>query len=297
MTVGAIYSEYFDNKTLSGTPRLTANDEQQIAVNVPLGTPAMPGFGNDTSARWTTTLTASAAGTYTLQVTDGAYDAVRIWVGTTQVHNDWPAAAAAAVAEVPVTLAAGVATPFKVEFADTSGEAKLSIAIKAPGATTAVPLLSPAPLPSAAPLPAVGTITGEFFNNKTLTGTPKITSTTLTRISVNVPAGVAAQPGFGPDTSARWTTTLTAQAAGTYDLQIEDAVYDGVRIWVGDQQVYSDWPAASAAATNHVSVTLAAGVATPLKVEFADTSGAAKLSLTVRTPGGDTFLPLPPPAG
>ena len=72
--------------------------------------------------------------------------------------------------------------------------------------------------------------------------------------------------GVGADHfSARWTGMITASTTATYTLAVETD--DGVRLWIGDRLVIDDWKG-QLVTRNEATVTLSAGVPTPIRFEY-----------------------------
>ncbi len=303
---GRVQAEYWKNRTLTGTP---ANVEvAPIALDLGTGAGPLPGYSSSSfSIRWSTMLTAPETGTYQLRLADATHDGVRIRVDGGLVLDKWADASGAQTYTVPVTLTEGRSVSFVVEFVDYSGAAKVDLSWSVPGSAVFVPI--PASAMTAGPaaaagagaggvvgMPAVGPITTRWWNNLDQTGGAAETSTTDTKIGLSF--GTADRPltGFGTsDWSVRWNTTLTAKGTGVHRLRITDGDRDGVRVFVGDFLVHDDWAGATAGATHEVSFTLTEGVATPVRVDFVDISGAAKLELAMQAPGAADFAPLPAP--
>lgn len=113
------------------------------------------------------------------------------------------------------------------------------------------------------------TFTGEYFDNQTLSGTPKLTRQDL---QVNfVWNNASPDPAIPIDHfSVRWTKTQNF-AAGVHNFLLKSD--DGMRFWIDNQLLVDDW-------TDHVvktytpSVTLSAG-SHIIKIEYYDNSGGA----------------------
>lgn len=89
--------------------------------------------------------------------------------------------------------------------------------------------------------------------------------------------------------SIRWTGLLRPAAPGTYDLLV--IANNGVRIWIDEKLVF-DAPNLSHN-RNGQRVALQLERPTPIRVDFWDTSGLAKMKLYWRTPRGSEDVPVP----
>jgi YVTN family beta-propeller protein len=137
---------------------------------------------------------------------------------------------------------------------------------------------------------AVGTgLTGTYFNNTTLTGTP-----VLTRIeAVDFGWGTAA-PGTGVNAdnfSARWTGTVAAATTGAYRFRtVSD---EGVRLWVNGVQVINNWVAHTSATNTSAVINVVAGQRYTITLEYFDVTGTATMRLRWQRPGTTTYVAIP----
>ena len=141
-----------------------------------------------------------------------------------------------------------------------------------------------------APAPTVGTgLTGRYFDNRTLSGTPVLTRTE----AVDFDWGTGS-PGAGVPAnnfSVRWSGTLVAQSAGNYSFQtVSD---DGVRVWVNGVALIDHWNDHGPATDTSAGITLAAGQVVSVVVEFYENGGGAVARLRWRTPGATTYAAIP----
>jgi beta-glucosidase len=123
-------------------------------------------------------------------------------------------------------------------------------------------------------------LTGQFYNNMTLSGTPVLTQNT-TNLDYNWNGG---SPGTGVNStgwSAKWTGTLKAPANGVYTFSTNSD--DGSRVFVNGQKIVDQW-GDQAAHTKSGSLTLASGQSVSIEVDYYQNSGGSNLDLTW-TPG------------
>jgi hypothetical protein len=137
-------------------------------------------------------------------------------------------------------------------------------------------------LGTAAVAPAQG-LKGEYFKgtSRDFVGAPALTRTEPVDFD-----WVGGEPavGFGVDNfSIRWTGSITAPATGTYIFRVW--IDDGARVWLNDNLIIDSW--VDQAATWHASgeVDLKAGTTYPIKVEFYEVGGEARVRLFWRYPG------------
>jgi hypothetical protein len=92
------------------------------------------------------------------------------------------------------------------------------------------------------------------------------------------------------DFSVRWTGYLRAPAAGKYTLGL--LVNDGARVYLDDQLALEEPKGTQKRKPTQATLTLTAGLH-PLRIEFWDTGGLAKIHLYWRTPGStaDEVIP------
>ena len=108
------------------------------------------------------------------------------------------------------------------------------------GAIAAISLIAlsvmlPARAPSASA--AAGTWTGQYFNNKTVTGTPVLTRDDGATLDFTWAGSAGA--GVNPDNfSVRWQKTDT-YAASTYRFTV--IADDGIRVWVDSTLILDQW--------------------------------------------------------
>jgi hypothetical protein len=133
-------------------------------------------------------------------------------------------------------------------------------------------------------IPPAGHWKGEYFNNKTLSGSPVMTrddGLAETKGSLIFDWGTAS-PGSGcgvpaDNFSVRWTVTTNLLAYGYYMFGVN--VDDGVRVWVNGQLVINKWFDHSTFGSYSAIVNLPAGTTT-IKMEYYNGTGAAMAKLS-----------------
>jgi RHS repeat-associated protein len=115
--------------------------------------------------------------------------------------------------------------------------------------------------------------------------------------SVNFDWGTGPAWGVGSDNFlVRWQGYITVPTSGTYYFgAISD---DGVRIWVNNTSMYTNWTVHSAGQSpdfglTPTPITLTAGSKVPIKVEYWESAGAAVMKLFANGPAGVGQVPVP----
>lgn len=211
---GSFTGTYFSNKTLTGAPVVTRND-QAINFDWGGGSPD-PLISNDNfSARWTKTET-FLEGTYEFTATGD--DGIRIFVDGFLILDKW-------IDQAPST--------FKVQKQLAAGEHTIVFEYYEAGGG-AVAKMNYAKVADTVPTDGY---TAEYFNNDRL-----IAPVTLTRTDVTVDfdwGGGSPDPLINANNfSARWTKTVAFEA-GTYQFAITGD--DGIRVLVDGVAILDKW--------------------------------------------------------
>ncbi|MCX5673341.1 MAG: PQQ-dependent sugar dehydrogenase, partial [Planctomycetota bacterium] len=106
---------------------------------------------------------------------------------------------------------------------------------------------------------------GQYFNNKTLSGTVvrQQTGAVIFNWGTRSPGTSVNADNF----SARWTGTVEASSTGVFRFQTK--ANDGVRLWVNGAQVINNWANHSTTATNNsAAVALTGGTRYPIVMEY-----------------------------
>ena len=128
-------------------------------------------------------------------------------------------------------------------------------------------------------------LAAEYFSTEDLSGAP-FTTRRDAQVDLNWARGdpVPGLPVF--HISARWTGELVAPTDGEYTLGVRGD--DGFRLFVGGQKVLDDWTV-HAPDTRSYTLTLKAGQAIPIRLEYFQAEGGAQVSLLWKQPGGTKF--------
>jgi subtilisin family serine protease len=228
--------EYFNNENLQGTPVLVRND-QHITFNWGDGSPNESVNNDHFSARWTRTVNFSQ-GTYFFRAWNN--DGMRIYIDGVKRFDGW---------DTPfdvrdgfyITLTQGNHN-IKVEYKEETGAAVAIVEWWVISSTptpspSLTPTLSPTPTPSPTPV-AYPDWKGEYYNNKTLSGSPTLTRNDQT-INFTWNEG-GPHPSINVDRfSVRWTRTYNLTSAGDYTFHAKTD--DGMKVWVGGALKLNVW--------------------------------------------------------
>jgi mono/diheme cytochrome c family protein len=139
------------------------------------------------------------------------------------------------------------------------------------------------------PSPTGTGLTGSYFNNITLSGSP-----VLSRIeAVNFSWGSGSPgPGVNADNfSVRWSGALVPSTSGSY--RIRTYSDDGVRVWVNGTQVINNWTDHSPTNNTSGNINLVAGQRYTITVEYYERGGGAVMQLRWRLPGSTAYNAVP----
>lgn len=245
-------AQYFNNKSLSGTPVLQ-RDEQNINWDWGYGAPAHGVNEDGFSARWTRNVNFGSAGNVRFSATMD--DGMRVWVDDVLIIDGWSNGALRTMSAERYMTSGD--HRIRVEYFD---DAFLAYARLTWGST------SPA---------TINNWRGEYFNNVNLSGSP-----VLVRDDANVdftwgngaPAGgIVNSDNF----SVRWTRNINFNA-GRY--RFSTYTDDGVRLWVNGILVIDQWRDQEAT-THSAEVTLPSG-SLPVRMEYYDRAGGAVARLS-----------------
>ena len=134
---------------------------------------------------------------------------------------------------------------------------------------------------------------GEYFLGREMSGSPVLTRTDAavefkwyrgSPTSDLVARGeVPADRAMGSDDfSARWTGELVPPASGDYELTVTGD--DGFRLWVDGKAMIDEWTTTSRARARSAHVTLEAGKAVGLKLEYFEAERDAEIRLSWKLP-------------
>jgi len=235
------YAEFFDNKTLSGSPVYTWVDPW-IGSDWGTGAPA-PGLSTEHfSIRWTRSLQLVDDGAY--QFCAMADDGVRIWVDNVLVLDEWHSNNGIAYCGSQRVLFKGT-HDIRVEYYEDGGGALIyvwweEVESLSPFVPVLAPSTTPVKTPSVSadgPSPFDGWY-GEYFGNRSLAGRPD---------KVRLDPWIGFEWGTGSPFSSgvvkeqfsiRWRRSARFEQGDYRFCAMAD---DGVRIWVDGTLVLDEW--------------------------------------------------------
>ena len=133
-----------------------------------------------------------------------------------------------------------------------------------------------------------GGLSGEYFSNTSLSGIPA-----LQRIdgSIDFDWGAGGPfDGISDNFSVRWSGFIVPQITGSYTFQVTGD--DGIRLWVDETQLIDAWRDQAPTSYTSGQVSLVAGFAYPVKMEFFENSGGAVARLYWKGPQDSSFVPI-----
>ncbi|WP_420643347.1 PA14 domain-containing protein [Candidatus Leptofilum sp.] len=239
--------EYFNNMSLSGNPVLV-RDDASINFDWGVGSPGATVVADQFSARWTRSLNfESGRYRFTAQVDDG----IRLWVNNQLIINQWVNGNTSYSAEIDLPNGS---IPIQMEYFENVGGAVAKLSwVKLSGS---------------------GNWTGQYFNNKTLSGSPVLTRNE-SQVNFNWGSGSPGTAVPSDNFSARWNRTLNF-AAGRY--RFTATADDGVRMWVNGQLIINGWK--DQVPTTYSGEIDLPGGSTPLQVEYYEATGGAQVQVS-----------------
>lgn len=264
-------ASYWNNTTLTGTPVLV-QEERNLAYEWGTGSPHPSVNSDNFSARWARYIDVTP-GEYTFVVTSD--DGIRVRVDGDLIIDAWWDHSATRFTGTK-TLTAGHHL-VEVEYYEKSGMAVASLSWQA----------GPPPITN---------WKGEYFNNKSLSGTPVVVRNDA---AINFNWGVES-PAAGvssDDFSVRWSQNLSL-AAGMYRFRM--TVDDGARLFVNGHTLIDAWK--SQAATEYSGDIYLPGGTVTVQMEYFDERGNAVARLVWEKAGSSpgpspTPTPIPPVTG
>jgi len=281
-------ASYWNNPTLSGVPVLTRMDPD-VNFSWGAGSPA-PQVDTDLfSARWTRTVQIPAAGPYRFSLNSD--DGVRLFIDGNLVINAWYDHGSSRTFLTTHILSPG-SHELRVEYYERRGAAAVRFGWHPAGMTPPNPLPTPLPSPPSPNPPSANLWRGEYFNNRDLAGLPALVRSDAV-VEFDWGTGSPAAGIIGADNfSVRWTSTQNLPS-GVYRLRA--TVDDGVRVFVNDRLVIDGWRVQATTMLESGDIVLGAGV--PIRVEYFEATGEARVALSWYLSDSIPQPPLPPPAG
>jgi len=264
-------AEYFSNRTLSGTPAV-ARQDKIIDFVWNDGSPDPAITTDNFSARWTTRQFFPNG---VFRFTTTADDGVRLYIDNQLVVDKWiDQPATAYIADIPLTAGDH---DIKMEYYENSGGAIAKLKWEVTPRSAEPP-----------PSPAPAGYQADYFDNMTLSGTPKISRTEQ---AVNfIWNDGSPDPAIPIDHfSARFTKVETL-TSGNYEFTV--TADDGVRLYVDGVLLIDKW--IDQPSTTYKTTRNLADGSHNIVLEYFENAGGAVVALDFAKV--DTQPPEPPPA-
>lgn len=262
-------AQYFSDKTLAN-PALTRIDTN---VNFTWGVNTSPGPGvpNDFSVRWRGKLQPRFSGVHHFHTESD--DGVRLWVDGKLIIDNWTVHLTTEDTG-SIALVPGRYYEIVLEHFDNSASAVAKLSWTQPGMPREI-------IPTSQLYPAGHGLRGTYFSSTNLSGP------VLTRIddainfiwNTNSPEPTLLNGSYG----ARWVGRLKTTTGGLY--QFFTLSDDGVRLWINNQLVISNW-STHTATENSGSISLAAAQSYDLMMEYFNSGDVGTAVLMWQPPGG-----------
>ena len=246
------FAQYFNNKTLSGSPALS-RCETEVNNDWGGGSPHASVSADNFSVRWIKNLDVQTAGVYGFSTTSD--DGVRLYVDNSAVIDNWTDHGPT-VNTANTTLSVGIHV-VRMEFYESGGGAVAKLSISAPCT------------------PGTNTFCVEYYNNTSLSGALAYSTTEST---INHDWGNGG-PGNGVNNdsfSGRWQGNFNFTAGNHTFTTTSD---DGVRLYVDGNLVINNWTD-HGTTNNSVTLNLSEG-AHLVKMEYYENGGGAVAKLTM----------------
>lgn len=258
--------EYYQNRSLLGTPVLVREDPQ-VDFDWGRGSPAAGLVDADAfSVRWTNTVN-FPKGAYRFRAT--VDDGVRVFVDDQLVIDGWRVQAATTFDSGQIALEGDV--PLRVEYFEDAGEARVALFWFSVASGTP-------------PVPPDEIWTAEYFNNPDLANAPVLVRGEGGAIDYSWGTGSPVPGLVDNDTfSVRWNRAVSLEA-GLYRFRVR--VDDGARLYVHNQLLIDQWRQQSP--TEFTADIHLPGGAIPVRLEYVEFTGDALVRLAwERVSGGN----------
>lgn len=300
-----ISGNYFNNRTLT-EPTVGSRSDAPIDFNWSTGAPGVGGVNADSfSVRWTGYVRVTQSGSYRFQTISD--DGVRLYVNGNLVIDRWNDHSATTDTTADIPLVAGNAYTIVLEYYENAGDAVIRLQWRLPGAASYVAIpggptptlgaglyeCNPVAAPPVASCPTTLTagITGDYFNNQSLTS-PVTSRRSDGPINFDWGTGAPGPTGIGANTfSVRWDGYVRVTQSGVHRFQTNSD--DGVRLTVNGVVLIDQWNDHSVTTHTSGAVNLIAGNTYPIKLEYYENGGFAVAQLRWQTPGSGSYVDIP----
>jgi MSHA biogenesis protein MshQ len=300
-----ITGNYYNNRTLT-EPSTASRNDAPIDFNWGGAAPGPSGINADNfSTRWTGYVRVTQSGAYRFQTVSD--DGVRLYVNGNLVINNWSDHSAATDTSADVVLAAGQTYTLVLEYYENAGDAVMRLLWRLPGASSYVAIPG-GPIPalgaglyectpvakppiSSCPTSLSAGITGDYFNNQSLTA-PVTSRRSDGPINFDWGTGAPGPTGIGVNNfSVQWNGYIRVTQSGVHRFQTNSD--DGVRLTVNGDLLIDQWNDHSVTSHTSAAVNLVAGNSYPIKLEYYENGGFAVAQLLWQTPGSGAYVAIP----
>lgn len=300
-----ITGSYYTNISLT-EPATATRKDGPINFNWASGAPGPAGITADTfSVRWRGYVRATSSGNYRFQTVSD--DGVRLYINGNLIINNWTNHSSTTNTSADVTLVAGQTYSLVLEYYENTGSSVIQLSWLVPGAGSyvAIPAGPASPLGSGLyecavvvkpPVSSCSTslitgITGKYFNNMSASGTVVATRSDGP-INFDWSTGAPGPAGVNAENfSVSWDGYLRVTQTGNYRFQTNSD--DGVRLTVNGDLLIDQWNDHSVTTHTSNTISLVAGNAYPIKMEFYENGGYAVAQLLWQTPSNSAYVAIP----
>lgn len=296
---------YYNNIALTGSV-IGSRSDAPIDFNWGGAAPGASGINADNfSARWSGYIRVTQTGAYRFQTESD--DGVRLYINGNLVIDRWNTHSATTDTTTDINLVAGNTYSITLEYFENTGDAVIRLRWRLPGASVYVAIpggplptmgaglyeCTPIAVPPVASCPTTLTagITGNYFNNQTLTA-PVTARRSDGPINFDWGTGAPGVTGVGANNfSVRWDGYVHVTQSGVHRFQTNSD--DGVRLTVNGVLLIDQWNDHSVTTHTSAAVNLVAGSTYPITLEFYENGGFAVAQLLWQTPGSATYVAIP----
>jgi len=269
-TTNGLKAYYFNNTSLSGTPSLIRIDPV-LNFDWWFESPGDSIHNDEFSVRWVGQVKPKYSETYTFYTRSD--DGIRLWVNNTLLIDNWRTHEFIEDS-AKISLNAGVKYNMVIEYYEQGGLARAALcwesASQKKEAVSGTQLYT-----NDYVVPPEYGLTGYYFNNKTLSGTPVLTRTDPD-INFDWQQGSPDSSIHSDKFSVRWVGQLIPTRSDTYTFYTQSD--DGVSLWVGNTLLIDNWSNHSMM-EDEASIYLSAGTKYDIVLEYYENGGMASAKL------------------
>jgi uncharacterized repeat protein (TIGR01451 family) len=229
-----LIGHYYSNKFIQGTPNFTRTDGVLNTLDASLNWPILgnPGGGlsnDDFSVQWTGQIKSTCTGPIALKTNSD--DGIRVFFNNQLIIDKWfDRAQPVTLDSATVNMTAGAWNNIRVDYFEHGGGSVAQLFWNSACQTGSIDQIVPQQYLRQTFTGSINMgLTGEYFNNTTVSGSPVLTRTDL-GVNFSYDLGSPAPEVNNDNFSVKWTGRITSDYAQTYQFcTISD---DGTRLWV-----------------------------------------------------------------